>query len=72
MSLGIIEVGCMWPLRHITGGALLIFEFVGEAAKGLWGRRMPSGELAYRQSSRRKAKSGESYISEVRDPLAKR
>jgi hypothetical protein len=68
-----IEVGCLWPLAHMTGGALLIFEFVGEiAAKGLRDRRKPSGELAYRQSSRRKAKSGESYISEVRDPLVKR
>jgi hypothetical protein len=48
----------------MTGGPLLIFEYVGEtAAKGLRDRRELWGELALSQSVEEKAKSGEPYDS---------
>lgn len=39
--------GCLWPLTHITGGPLLVGDFVGESgAKGLLERRTLSGEVS--------------------------
>jgi hypothetical protein len=38
--------GCLWPLTHMTGGPLLVGDFVGESGvKGLLERRRSSGEL---------------------------